>query len=167
MAQQLDTAASPQSTVRFLQLTDGTLVPYSIPLQWSQPLAFPTLNNVVIDSASVAPVGRGVKTAILVVTTALTWVTSAQAKIQAYSGIQTQAAVAGATSQLTASISSLVGAQANLGATGTTLPVGIYVFSPQSLPELQWYHPFMGFELVFPSALTAGVAQLLLFSSSH
>ena len=144
------------------------LVGYAIPFTGTQPLALSTLNNIVLDSSTIAPIGRGVKTIYLVVGTALTWVTGGQPKVQVISSLAALNAVTGAASAYPTNQGCLAGAQANLGgASITTLAAGIYVISPQTLPELQWYHPFVGIEFTFPSALTGGIATLLMYSSSH
>lgn len=128
-------------------------------------IALPTLNTAFIDSAAV-PVTGTKKTLYLVVTTALTWVTSGQPTWQPFAARGGFLAAGGAATQLTAS-QVLLGAAQNLGpAAATSLAVGSYRMSSGAVAELQWPDPFIGVQLVFPSALTAGAASLFVEVSS-
>ena len=129
-------------------------------------VGLPALNTAFVDSAGV-PVSGTKKTFYLVVTTALTWVTSGQATWQPFAGRAGFVAAGGAATQLTASQVLLGAAVVNLGAAAqTTLPVGVYRMSPATTAELQWPDPFVGMQLIFPSALTAGAASLFVEVSS-
>ena len=126
------------------------------------PIGLPTLNNIFIDSAAVAVSGFG-KVIYLVVTSALTWVTSGQATWQPFVGRTSFAAVAGAATAIGAAGEphTLVGTAQNLGAAAqTSLPAGLYRLSSSGAAELGYPDPFFGMELKFPSALTGGAATL-------
>lgn len=130
-------------------------------------LALPTLNNIFIDSAAVQVAGSK-KTIYVVVTTALSWVTSGQPTFQPFAGRTPFSAVAGAATGATiaAGVVTLGSAQ-NLGAAAqTSLPAGIYRLSPATVAELQWPDQFVGVELKFPSALTGGAALAYLESGT-
>ena len=129
-------------------------------------LALPTLNTVFVDSAG-GPVEGAKKTIYLVVTTQLTWVTSGQATWQPFVGRTAFLPAGGASSQLSGSGMVLIGSAQNLGAAAqTSLAVGLYRLSITSVAELQYPDPFIGMELKFPSALTAGAAALYVEASS-
>lgn len=120
-----------------------------------------------LDSASVqvpAYAPSTYKSLYLIVDTALAWVTAAQAKIQLIVGRQPWSAVSGAASGAGGDTqNALKGAQVNLGGAGaTSLARGLYPFSPTDIADLQWQVPYIGAELTFGSALTAGAARLFL-----
>jgi hypothetical protein len=95
------------------------------------------------------------------VTTPFAWVTSGQATIQLYASRATATVSTGATGA-----APLIGSTSTLGAVGTSLASGLYIFSPQQLVELQWPYPWIGARLVFPSAPSAGAATLYFEVSS-
>ena len=129
------------------------------------PLALPTLNTAFVDSASAVPAGSK-KTIYLVVSVALTWVTSGQALWQPFASRTAFAAAGGATTQLTSS-QGLYGSAQNLGAAAqTSLPAGLYRLSADAVAGLAWPDAQIGMELHFPSALTAGAALLFVEAST-
>ena len=128
-------------------------------------LALPTLNTAFVDSASAVP-GGAKKTIYLVVSVALTWVTSGQALWQPFASRTSFAAAGGATTQLTTS-QGLYGSAQNLGAAAqTSLPAGLYRLSADAVAGLAWPDAQIGMELHFPSALTAGAALLFVEAST-
>lgn len=131
------------------------------------PVGLPALSTKFIDSAAVSVppfAGSTYKTLILQVDVQLAWVTGAQPTIQLLVGRNQWSAAGGATSQAGGANNNFVkGAAANLGpAAATTLAVGIWPFSPADIGDLQWHHPYIGAEIAFGSALTAGAARLFL-----
>jgi hypothetical protein len=131
------------------------------------PIGLPVLNNTFIDSASVQvpPFALSTyKTLVLVVDVAFAWAGALQATLQLIVGRSPWSAVAGAASGAGGNTNNfLKGAAANLGAAAaTSLAVGIWPFSPADIADLQWQYPFVGAELKFGGALTAGSARLFL-----
>jgi len=145
---------------------NGSQLEFPIPLPGSnQALALAK----VLDSAGIPvppPSPSTYKSAYLQVDTALAWVTGAQPTIQLLVGRQSWGPLSGATTQAgtgAGAFNAAKNAVANLGpAAATSLAVGIWPFSPADLADLQWHHPYIGFELTFGSALTAGAARLFL-----
>jgi hypothetical protein len=120
-----------------------------------------------IDSGSVAAAAYApstYKSFVLIVDQTLTWVGAIQPTVQLIVGRAPWAPSAGGASGVGGSQNNfLKGAVANLGpAAATSLAVGIWPFSPVDLPDLQWQFAFVGLELKFGGALTAGQARLVL-----
>lgn len=120
-----------------------------------------------IDSAAVpvaAYAPSTFKTFLLIVDVALAWAVGAQATAQLIVGRDKWSASSGNASGVGGGQNNfLKGAAANLGgAAATSLAAGIWPFSPVDLPDLQWQWAFVGLELKFGSALTAGAARLFL-----
>lgn len=118
-----------------------------------------------IDSAGLAVPSyplSSYKSLLLIVDTALAWVTAAQATLQLIVGRGPWSPASGAATGAGGDTqNTLKGAAASLGAAGAvSLARGIYVFSPADVADLQWQHPYVGAELKFGSALTAGAARL-------
>jgi hypothetical protein len=135
------------------------------------PIALPNLSTAVLDSAGVvAPAAAAYstyKSLYLQVDTALAWVTAGQPTVKLIVGRSPWPAAGGAASQVGAGNTFpqavTKGASANLGpAAATSLAVALWPFSPADLGDLQWEHPYVGLEITFPSALTAGAARLFL-----
>lgn len=131
------------------------------------PIGLPLLNNTFIDSASAqvpAFAASTYKSLYLQVDVQLTWVGAAQPTIQLIVGRTPWSAIAGAASGAGGNNNNfLKGAAANLGpAAATTLAVGLWPFTPADIADLQWQHPYVGAELKFGGALTAGAARLFL-----
>lgn len=123
--------------------------------------------TIVIDSGSIivpAIAPSTYKTFVLFVDTQLTWTAAGQPTVQLIVGRDRWAPFSGAATNVGgASNNFLKGAAANLGpAAATSLAVGMWPFSPADIGDLQWQWPFVGLELKFPSALTAGAARLFL-----
>lgn len=146
---------------------------------------------IVTDTALVDIPASRIKSLAINVTTTVTWVTSGQPTVRLFAartkygvlGGDTATAVwgtgawasptspflgaTGATSQIpaapNANASQLIGTAANWGpAAATSLPAGIYWFSPTQLAELQWWYPVLGVEVILPSAQTAGAYQVFM-----
>lgn len=121
----------------------------------------------VLDTGGLALPGSSpstYKSLYLLVDTQLAWVTAAQPTIQLVVGRAPWAPASGAVSQAGGNTQNfLKGAAVNLGpAAATSLAVGLWPFSPFDIADLQWHHPYVGAELTFGSALTAGSARLFL-----
>lgn len=150
--------------------------------------SLPTLNTKFVTTGTIAPVGR-IKVIWIVVTTALTWVTSATPTIQLYASRTSFAAAGGATTPLglgqtyigpainalagaattwtlnnvlrlsANTISSSVGATNGVALAATNNPNS--VTTPVSL-MLNDPDTFIGLEFAFPSALTGGAMSVYL-----
>lgn len=122
----------------------------------------------VLDSASLQMPGglpSTYKSLYLRVTIALAWAGAVQPTIQLIVGRSPWQALSGAASAAGGNTENfLKGAAAtSLGpAAATSLAVGLWPFSPADIADLQWHHPFIGAELTFGGALTAGAAQLFM-----
>lgn len=122
--------------------------------------------TVVFDTQNVLALGR-VKSVIIVVTTAILHA-AGQATIRPYGGLQFFAGGSGAASQLPANGNNndqaLLGSAAtNLGAAAaTSLPIGMYIFTPTEIPQLQWEIPWIGLEFNWSAAVTAGAFEVFM-----
>jgi hypothetical protein len=97
-----------------------------------------------IATSNVSQVNR--KVLLLVVTATISYAGSGQATVQPWVSTTSQPASTGA-----AGLYPLVDTAQNLGASGTTLPVGTYAFDSGKFQSLAQPYPFMGFRLVFPA----------------
>jgi hypothetical protein len=127
----------------------------------------PLPQTVVIDSASVAApqyAQSTFKSFALIIDAALAWAVGGQATAQLIVGRSPWGPSSGAATAVGgANQNFLKGAAANLGgAAATSLAVGLWPFSPADFTDLQWQWPYVGLELKFPSALTAGQGRLFL-----
>ncbi len=173
------------------------LTPESDPLTGvsaSEVGAFPMtgpFTAITTDTGLVDFPGSRIKTLAIVVTTAITWVTSGQPTVQLFAA-RTKFGVLGSDTATTTggpigvtlpatpylgstgaassfptgtapNAAALIGATATWGpAAATTLATGIYWFSPTQLTELQWWYPCLGVEVKLPSAQTAGAYQVFM-----
>lgn len=169
-----DIVARPNETVfenapqRLKDSTDGTFaaVTMSAVIGVETPLPLPALSTKFVDSAAGATLG-GKKSIYLLVTQALTWVTSGQATWRPFASRDPFAAAGGAASALTPAQVLLGAAAVNLGAAGqTSLPAGAYRLSAAMVAELANPDSLIGIELIFPSALTGGAATAYLESAT-
>jgi hypothetical protein len=130
-----------------------------------------SLFTAVIDTGTL-PLTGILRSIYIVVTTPLVYTTTAPTA-RMYASRVPFAAAGGATSQLTvnqqlmgAAALTLVGLNPALTVTATGMPNGTYIISPASagFADLQWPHPYIGLELVFGAAVSAGVFQIFLES---
>jgi hypothetical protein len=122
----------------------------------------PTLNTT-MNWGTIACNYMRVKTLYLLVTTAFAWVTSGQATLQLYVGRTSANASTGALDAQHL----LVGTAQNLGASGTSLAINtLYRFSPAQIADLQWFDPYVGVQVVFPSTPSVGAATLYVESGA-
>lgn len=146
---------------------DGTFAPVSASAVpgVETALLLPALNAAFIDSAAGLTAG-GKKTLVLLVSTALTWVTAGQATWQPFASRDPFVAAGGAASALTPAQVKL-GAAVNLGGAGaTSLPAGMYRLTAAAVAELANPDSLVGIELKFPSALNGGAALAYLESAT-